>query len=324
MQLVQQQAQIIKSLKAARKAVLVVHVQPDADALGSMGAMAGLLRRWNIPYSLYCKDVPAHARHLGFLVDLQTVAADLNDALRGADTVVVMDCSDTRIAGLGEDIAGLMEKYVVLNIDHHASNTLFGHHRLVVPTAASTTEILHELLLCAHVQPSPEMATALLAGIIFDTYNFTNPNTSSTTLAVAGQLVAAGAHISMVSDALLKNKSLATMQCWGTILTRLQRNKDYNVAMTVITDQDMDGSVPLIEISEGAANFLNNLHGMAAVIMLQQRDDGTIKGSMRTSSDTVDLATLARLLGGGGHRKAAGFRIRGQLTQLPNGSWQIT
>jgi phosphoesterase RecJ-like protein len=77
------------------------------------------------------------------------------------------------------------------------------------------------------------------------------------------------------------------------------------------------------ELTEGVANFLNNLGSVKAAMILEQQDDLTIKGSLRTNDDLIDVSKLAKLLGGGGHRKAAGFKIKGKLVETEEGFWQI-
>ena len=95
------------------------------------------------------------------------------------------------------------------------------------------------------------------------------------------------------------------------------------LATTVITRDDLADYSAVAEISEGVANFLNNLAGIKAALILQQQEDNIIKGSLRTNDDLIDVSKLAKILGGGGHKKAAGFKIKGQLVKLPDGNWQI-
>ncbi len=189
-------------------------------------------------------------------------------------------------------------------------------------SAASTTEILHELFHFAQFDIDPDTATALLTGIVFDTYNFTNPNTSPATLQIASDLVSHGARFSYVRNSMLNNRKLETIKSWGKILERLRKHPHLKIITTVLDVQDLENEHTESDIAEGVANFLNNVEGNYAVMILQQIDAKTIKGSLRTNSDLIDVSALAKLLGGGGHRKAAGFRLPGVLQPTETG-WKV-
>ena len=113
------------------------------------------------------------------------------------------------------------------------------------------------------------------------------------------------------------------MQLWGRILFRLRVNQELGIATTVVTLEDLADAPQGLEVTEGIANFLNNLSGVSATLILRQEDAETIKGSFRTNSDLIDVAKLATILGGGGHRKAAGFKLKGKLVSTPTGGWQV-
>ena len=149
----------------------------------------------------------------------------------------------------------------------------------------------------------------MLAGIIDDTYNFTNPNTNFQSLETASKLLLAGAQLTQVSDSILKTKTITTLKIWGEVLIRLSYNSQFDMVTTVITREDLDSHLAGAEVTEGVANFLNNLAGVKAALILQQQEPDLIKGSLRTNNDLIDVAKLAKMLGGGGHRKAAGFKV---------------
>jgi phosphoesterase RecJ-like protein len=315
---------IVVQLQKSESVLVITHRHPDGDAIGSMTALTHWLNALGKHYECFCREVPPSTNQMSFLIDPTTLITDPAIITEHRyDTVVIVDCGDTKIGGVDDTFDLLKSRSIVINIDHHATNIGYGHINVVETSAASTTEILYQLFVDADAIITPAIATALLTGIIFDTYNFTNPNVSQQTMHVASQLLAAGASLNLVSDAMLKTKSIPTIQCWGTILTRLTRHPEYNIATTVIDTSDVSDAVPIQEISEGAANFLNNLGGVSAVLLLRQDADGYIKGSLRTASNDVDVSALAKLCGGGGHRKAAGFRMKGQLVKMPEGYWQI-
>ena len=317
-------------ISRASRVLLVGHQRPDADALGSIQAFGGWLRQLNIDYVCYCAD-RADNPNLEFLTDWEPYVTTPEEVLgQRYDLIVVFDSGDLEYAGTDQLVQRLSPRPIIVNIDHHFTNLAYGDINLVDASAASTTEILHRFFNQLRVAVTPQMSSALLAGIINDTYNFTNANTGYATLAAASRLLAQGANLQHVSQAILQTKPLAAMQFWGETLLRLEYNKEWELATVVITHADvakLESQMPRNagdprEVTEGVANFLNNLGGVKAALVLREQSDGTIKGSFRTNDDLIDVSALAKMLGGGGHRKAAGFTLAGRLEQTPRG-WQV-
>ncbi|MFA6215291.1 MAG: DHH family phosphoesterase [Patescibacteria group bacterium] len=312
---------IYSQIKKANRLLIVCHQQPDADALGSMAAISQWLDFLGKTQVCYCQDLPP--LNLAWILNFKPLTVTPDEVIKdNFDAVIILDSSDLKYAGVEKILPGLTNKPVIINIDHHATNNHFGDLNLVNPVAVSTTEIVYHLFKNLGVKLTGQMASALLAGIIYDTYNFTNPNTSYQSLETASDLLLAGASIAKVSDSILKNKTIDTLKSWGEILTKLHYNPAFDIATAVITEKDVIGNAKDSEITEGVANFLNNLTGVKAVLILQQLDAETIKGSWRTNDDLIDVSKLAKLLGGGGHKKAAGFKLKGRLQETQSG-WQI-
>ena len=118
------------------------------------------------------------------------------------------------------------------------------------------------------------------------------------------------------------NQSIGMLKLWGRAFSRLTKSKFTNIVMTVITQKDFEECEVENDSAEGVANFLNNLHGAKAVLVLKEQKNGIIKGSLRTTQDGVDVSGFARIFGGGGHKKAAGFSINGKIIETPTG-WRI-
>ena len=305
----------------AKNVLVIAHQQPDADCLGSMVAVCDWLSSQNTKHVKFCLDQPP--QNLSWLVNFEPVSDTTDELLKEQfDTVVVLDSGDLKYAGVDEVVPKLSGKPVVINIDHHATNQGFGDINLVDENAVSTTLILYELFKSLNFKISRQAASAMLAGIIFDTYNFTNPNTNKRAMEVAARLLSAGASLPHVSDSILKTKSIDSLKIWGQILIRLRYNPHFGMATTVITSDDLKDGVTKAEVTEGVANFLNNLAGAKAALILQQQDD-MVKGSLRTNDDSVDVSKFARMFGGGGHKKASGFKVKGRLVEDENGHWQI-
>ncbi|MFA5021748.1 MAG: DHH family phosphoesterase [Patescibacteria group bacterium] len=312
---------IYQQIKQAQNILLIAHPRPDADALGSLVALGSWLDFLGKTHTKFCLDQPANS--LSWLTSYQPIITDPNYLIsQQYDLIVVLDSGDLKYAGVDKLLPQFSFLPPIINIDHHATNRNFGSLNLVDTKATSTTEIIFQFFKNLKVKITPKLATALLAGILNDTYNFTNPNTSYKSLETASRLLRAGAILPQVSDSILKNKTIDTLQIWGKILVRLNRNTKLGIVSTVITQQDLNDDSIASEITEGIANFLNNLTGAKAVLILEQQPDNMIKGSFRTNDDLIDVSKLAKILGGGGHKKAAGFKISGKLINTESG-WQV-
>ncbi|NIV99513.1 hypothetical protein GWN26_10420 [Candidatus Saccharibacteria bacterium] len=223
-------------------------------------------------------------------------------------------------AGVHEIIEGLKEDLPIINIDHHATNQNYGQLNLVDAEASSTAEVVYNFFSHNNVKIDKHIATALLVGILTDTTNFTNPGTTVSSMRVASELISHGARTNEISKNLLKNKSIDALRLWGKTLARLEENKELNMAIAVIKKEDFTDIQSPGEAVEGVANFLNALLNVSLVLVLRETDDGFVKGSFRSTD--VDVSQIAQALGGGGHKKAAGFTIKGKLDKV-DGRWQI-
>ena len=312
---------IYSQINQANNILLIAHQQPDADALGSLVVFSDWLTDLGKNHTKFCVDQPKS--NLSWLVNFESLADNPSHLLKAEyDLVIVLDSGDLKYAGVAEILADFKTRPFIINIDHHATNQYFGEINLVDPEAVSATEIIYKLFKSLKIKISRSMANALLAGIIYDTYNFTNPNTNQQSLEIASHLLLAGAQLTQVSDLILKTKTIDSLKIWGEILIRLSYNSHFNVVSTVITKRDLAGNLSEAGVAEGVANFLNNLTGVGAALILQEQELGMIKGSFRTNDDLIDVAKLAKILGGGGHRKAAGFKIKGRLVEK-DGVWEV-
>ena len=315
-------SKIFSKIKQAKNILLVIHRKPDGDALGSASAFSQFLSIENKNHSVFCLDQPP--AHYLFLTGFNQISNDPTKFFKKQfDLIIVFDSGDLEHAGLKDLLPKLSPRPFLINIDHHLTNQNFGDLNLVNPQAVSTTEIIFQLFYQQQFKISKEIATSLLTGIVTDTLNFTNPNTTFYSLKIAAELLLVGARLPQINEFTFKNKTLATLKLWGRILTRLTKNHQLGIVTTVVTNQDLAEYQIEAELTDGIANFLNNLTDVKAALILKEQGDGTIKGSLRTSGDLIDLVRLAKILGGGGHQKAAGFTIKGSLVKSKQGYWQI-
>lgn len=296
--------------------LLVGHAQPDADCLGSLSAFSTYLDGLGGAVELYCPTlIPPNLRPLPNLERLRTVASGSYDA------IIFLDCGNLHQAQVNSDRLAAWRPALVVNIDHHHTNARFGDLNLVHPQAAATTEILYHYFRQLRLPLSPTLATPLLAGILGDTGGFHHPNTTPGVLRAAADLVAAGASLPQVHHLAFQDKTVGMLQCWGRVLSRLTVSPRTGMAVAVVTRADLAGQ-PDAAAASGLANFLNTVGGVRAVLVLVEQADGTVRGSLRSRDPLLDVSKFATLCGGGGHKMAAGFTVKGRLAETSTG-WKI-
>lgn len=293
--------------------LIIPHQHPDGDAMGSATALFEFLRLEHKQVTIFCAT-PASAKWK-FLHHADAVTTDpAIFTSPSLDTIIVLDSGDLRYAGVEQFVA--IHPAFVINIDHHATNEYFGDLNIVDPTAASTTHILFHLFTLMHAEFTAHSATSLLTGLITDTDNFTNAATSADAMAAASELVKAGGDLQTINDLMTRNKSIDSLKLWGKVLSRLQKHDALDLTYTYITKDDLQEAKVNENESEGIANFLNNLGDTKIALILKETIDGKIKGSFRTIRDDVDVSEIAKRLGGGGHRRAAGFTTEGTVDEV--------
>ncbi len=307
-------------LAAARRPLLVAHKKPDGDTLGAMMAVYIFLRENGREAHAFCIDVPARAyAYFPRIKEVQTSAETFRD--ERIDLVCIFDAGDLKYAGIEELVNGMPGRPFLMNFDHHVTNLRYGDLNLVVTDASSTAEVVHNFFRANAVEPTRAMATCIMTGILTDTSNFSNPGTTARSLEIASELLLKGASIQEITRRLMRNKPVEALKLWGLALERLRWNPATGVATTVLWQNDFKRHPVDDEHVEGLSNFLNRLLQAGVVLVLRELPGGKIKGSYRSASE-VDVAELAKKMGGGGHRKAAGFTVDGRIVEKPEG-WEI-
>ncbi|MBI4032094.1 DHH family phosphoesterase [Candidatus Berkelbacteria bacterium] len=312
---------VTQSLQSAERILLVTHEHPDGDALGTTLALAHALRALGKHVTATCTDtVPVPFQFLPGIETLQ------RDCLLGTyDRIVILDCGDLKRTGMPHrirDVARYRQR--IINIDHHQRNDL---HKLaslnyVDYAASSAAELVYPLIERLGVRFTPPIATCLLTGLYNDTGGFKHSNTSPTVLHQAAQLMAAGGDLAAISEHLANYRSVPSLRIWGVALSRLHYHPALRLIVSAITEADLAMCDAEPEDLAGCVNLLNSVPEARATMLLCELPNGRIKASVRTEDDSVDVATIAALFGGGGITRAAGFSFPGRLVRSATG-WQI-
>lgn len=235
------------------------------------------------------------------------------------DLVITVDTGG--IEQLGQLYAGNIEMFhqvPVINIDHHFSNEHHGNVNYVDPLASSTTELLIPVIEELEKKTGKQLwdediATLLLTGIITDTGSFQNSNTTPRAFDASAKLVAHGAHQQEIIQHIFKTKQLTTLKLWGRILTKMQLDEKFHIVWSVITRKDFEETGSEDSETGGIVDeLLSNAPGAEIVLLLKERSDGIVSGSIRSTNPSIEANKLAETFGGGGHVQAAGFKIADQ------------
>lgn len=271
--------------------IIVSHVDPDGDAIGSSLGLARALKTLDKKVT-WIADPP---RYLRFLVKEDEYSEPITHVPEGATLVVLDSAEPSRVAGA--PVEGF-----VINIDHHGTNPRFGYLSVVDPSKAATAQMVKDLIDAMGVTWNPEIATPVLTGLITDTGNFRFANTTPEVLHTAAELVGHGVHLAELTDR-LQWRPVSYFKAMGAVLSTVGFHFD-GLLVTAhmpseVTVEDSDDFVGMIRYAEGCQ----------IAVFLREREEG-VKLSIR-SRGGVSAQAVAVKLGGGGHIPAAGATLRG-------------
>jgi bifunctional oligoribonuclease and PAP phosphatase NrnA len=296
---------VAERLAADERFLLTTHEGPDGDALGSLLGLHGVLSQLGKDSVMFLAEkefpLPVEYRFMPLQEVFHEPPADLSDR-----TVVFLDCGN--IDRMPVD--WLQDGADILNIDHHHDNTRFGSVNLVDDTASCTAEIVLELATLLGAELTPEIATALYVGLITDTGMFMYENADARSHRAAAELIEAGVQVNEVFRRLYERMPTEKLRLLARSLDRVERHLEGALSMTYVSAEDYAATGADEVLTEGIIDHVRALEGtaVAAVIRDKPNSGGAArKASLRSTDGTVDVSEIARKMGGGGHRRAAGF-----------------
>lgn len=304
-------------LRQSQRPLFVVSKDLDGDALGSSMALARSLQLAGKQVRIITggKTAPAAV----FLKDSPVQLEECIEAfpVEGYDSLVLTDSQHLTRTGFAEEMTAARRRGIpLLSIDHHpVHGEPFADVSLVSERASSSSELVYDLIKLGGWPIDAFVATALLAGITYDTGNFTNAATTPRSLEIAAACYAKGADARRVIRDFYHGRELNALKLWGTVLARLKKHQRWGLVSTMVLNKDLADFDLSEEAMDGFANFMNTISDMRASLILRELPTGEIRGSLRTTRDDVDVSKFAKLFGGGGHKKAAGFTIPGRIIQ---------
>jgi len=299
---------IVATLRGARRIALVSHRDPDPDTIGSALALGLGLESLGKQVSWHCADpVPEQQRFLH-----GSGRFTQEPPPEDVDLVVTVDFGSVDRAKFA-----LPARPTLVNIDHHASNDNFGTANLVDVTAAASAELVSRVIDALGIPWTPDMATAALVGIMTDTGSFQFPSTDARALERAARLREAGADLQAITYNIFRNKRFEALKLWGFAFSRLAREDGGQLVWTEIRAGDIESAEARDEDISGLVEQVARSAGMRVALLFNEQR-GSVKVSCRTSQwePSVDATALMARFGGGGHVRAAGALIQGDLADV--------
>lgn len=307
----------INLIDNAHRILLTMHERMDGDDGGALLAMGAQLEKMGkqVAYAIK-KGVPPN---LSFLPGSNKIADDISRT--DYELLIMFGCSTKDRSG-NNKILNL--KSLILNVDHHPDNKNFGHVNVVDHKKSSVAELVYDFFLFNNWPISKDIATCLLTGIITDTGRFMHSNTHSSTLKAAAGLLRKGAQVHKIINQTYKSKSPQILKAWGLALENSYYDEKNKIIYSVMTEKDLAEFQSLPGAAfEGFTETLNTLPEAKFAMFLRQ-DGQIIKGSLRSDIfKNIDVAKIANIFGGGGHKLAAGFSVAGKLMKDEAGKWKV-
>ncbi len=293
---------ILDILRCGERFLVCSHMRPDGDAVGSVLAMGLLLKQLGKRADLVTADrIPRVHRVLPGAEEIRTV-----ERVEGEyDAAILLECDGlerTRLLGL--------ERFFLINIDHHTTGCEYADLNWIDRGAASVGELVYRLAKAAGIAITPEMATCLYTTVLTDTGGFCYGSTQASTFGLAQELVLAGADPIRIAHNVYFSTPTSKLLLLGAALSNL--NCEDRLAWLWVTGEDLARTHATEEDCEGIVNFALCASGVEAAVFLREMPNQRVQLSLR-SKGRINVAAIAERLGGGGHESAAGCAVLGPL-----------
>jgi phosphoesterase RecJ-like protein len=283
--------------------LVVTHVNPDGDAIGSMLGMTNALKEMGkSAWAFAGGDLPGQ---FDFLPGFSSVLVQGKSLPEQPKWIIALDAAEIdRIFG---EIKPFIPPARIINIDHHKTNPLFGDFNLVDPDASSTAELVFRLVQEAGRKPSINVAKCLYTGLVTDTGCFRYSGVTAQTLCVGADLLSCGLRSYDVTRALYEENSYTRTQLERVMLDRMELKLDGRLCLSVLLESDFTSLGAGQSETENLVDRLREIRGVEVGALITEVSHEITRVSFR-SKGGVDVALLAKSFGGGGHRSAAGLR----------------
>lgn len=301
---------IKKTLENYNSYIILPHIMPDGDTIGSSAALAQFLHQAGKKALVLVEDsVPANLRLIP-----RTLFAEMEEFVEPKEDYVVIAVDSSDLGRLGNRMALLPNHALLAVIDHHRTNTRFGDINYVDEHASSTGEIIFELAGEFGFQLDNVAATALFIALSTDTGSFRYDNTTPKTMRIASDLMATGIDAKAINTDLYQNQPLNKVMLLMHALEHMRLVAHDRLALVPVTLEVMKSHRAIYEDTDGISEYIRSIQGVEVVALFKELGDGRIKVSMRSKYD-FDVSVLSTCYGGGGHKRAAGCTLEMSMNE---------
>ena len=309
---------ILKHIKTSRSILVASHAEPDGDCVGSLVALGLALSKLDKKITMFNPSpIPAVYR---FLPGVERIVTQIKEA-EAYDLAIILDCGD--IIRVGDQSALVDQIAVVVNIDHHVSNTGFGHIQLIDTDACATAEIVYRLINALDIPFDKAIATSIYLGILTDTGSFRFSNTNPAAFEISKAMTDIGVEPHTVAQRVFGTYSLGRIKLLNMALNSIEISGNGKLSLMTVSRSMLNSTGTSTEDIDGLINYARRIEDVKVAALIHEIKNGAGKFtnmnryhvSLR-SDNTVDVAKIAGNFGGGGHTSAAGFQIESTLVAL--------
>lgn len=298
---------LITLIRKSKTIMVSTHEGPDGDGIGSMLALGMGLKQLGKKVTFYMKDpVPRLYRFLPG----QDLITNTLPANKTFDVCFIIDLGE--LERVGQDFINYPGRGLTVSLDHHARGDHNANLNFCLPKQASSGEVIFKILKALRVKLNRAMATNIYTAMVTDTGSFKYSNTTQETFAIAAELMKQKVDVWQVSLNCFETWSLSRMELFKRVLATMTIHPNKKVAWIVLSKRDFAESQAGMDEAEGFISYPRAVEGIEVALSFKEHDDGVYKISMR-SKNHVDVAAIAESLGGGGHIRASGCKVKGSF-----------
>jgi bifunctional oligoribonuclease and PAP phosphatase NrnA len=304
-------AQIGEVLRSRHSFVLISHIRPDGDAIGSQLALGYALLAMGKSVRMINED--GLPENLAFLPGSELIETPPAEPLDVEVAIALDTATKPRLGDAALHAASEAEFW--LNIDHHISNPKYGDLNLIDSTSPATGQILYDLITTLDLPLPNETRDAIYVAVSTDTGSFQYPSTTAKTYQMAADLIRRGLNVGDINSKTYDEQPYRRLELMRSLLNTLERSPDGMVAHWEMKDQTRTDLALRPEDSEGLIDVIRAIRGVQLAVFFEELPDGKIRVSMRSKDRKLDVCKIAMQFGGGGHALAAGIRMKGPLEE---------
>jgi bifunctional oligoribonuclease and PAP phosphatase NrnA len=304
-------------IRESQNILLFAHSRPDGDTVGSVLALERYIKSLGKNVDIACFDpYPAYLSvfsrgdfHFPSRLDLGNY-----------NLVIAADSVERGFQKVKDDFG---ENQVIALIDHHPDITIKGDINIIDASYSSVCEMIYDFFEVNKIALDREMATFLLLGLLADTGVFQHSNTTPRVMEIASRLMKLGAPMAKIVETTFSHKNIATLKLWGRAFEKAKINPQNGMIVSVLTQKELEECGASSEDIARVSEILNSVPGTKFALILSERQGGIVKGSLRSEEyKKVDVSAIAAQFGGGGHKLASGFELKGKIVELEDG-WKV-